>query len=135
MGHVRVCDQKFFCQRMDAAFNVTGSGGAVASEHISKVSLLFDKDALVGQDHKRASDRSVSVRMVLHAFADNVCNFLESAVVHLKKRVHDAALNWLESVFQIRNGAVANYVASVLDKVFVKKIFYECHFISTLKQL
>ena len=95
MGHVRVCDQKFFGQRVDAAFDVTGSGGAVAGEHVAEVSLLFDKDALVGKNHQGASDRSVSVRMVLHAFADNVGHLLEAAVVHLKKRVHDAALNRL----------------------------------------
>ena len=67
--------------------------------------------------------------MKFHGTPNNVLNLLEKPVVDFKEGVHDSPLNRLKSVFQIRNGSVADNIACVFNKVFVKNVFYKCQFI------
>ena len=58
--------------------------------------------------------------MIAHGLTDDICNLLEAAIVHLKKRVNDSPLNRLESVLKVRNSPVADNIRSVFNKVLVE---------------
>ena len=102
-----------------AAFDVTRRGGEVAGEDVAEIALAFDEVALVGQHHQRVADRGVAVRMVLHGVADDVGHLDEPAIVLLVQRPEDAALDRLEAVRQVGDGAVADDVGGVIEEAAV----------------
>ena len=73
------------------------------------------------------------MRVIHHAASNNVCGLLEPSVVHVEQGVHYTPLNGLESVLKIRNCPVADNVACIFNKVFVKQILNVCH-ISILRR-
>jgi hypothetical protein len=48
--------------------------------------------------------------------ADDVGDLVEAAVVHFLQRVEDAALDGLEAVVDVRDGALEDDVAGVVEK-------------------
>ncbi len=79
----------------------------------------FDEITLVRQHHERVADGRVAVRMILHRVADDVGDLDEPAVVLLVQRPQNAPLHRLQAVREIRNGAVADDVAGVIQKAAV----------------
>ncbi len=59
--------------------------------------------------------------MVLHGMSDNIGHLDKTTVILLFQRVHDAALDWLEAIFNGWNGAVADCVRGELQEVIVDK--------------
>src|ERR1017187_1591857 len=57
--------------------------------------------------------------MVLHRVADDVGDLDEAAIVLVMQRPEDAALDGLEAVRQVRNGAVADDVGGVVEEAAV----------------
>ena len=110
------------------ALRITSGGGGAAGKNISEVTLFDDKvgdveifsflltglpvaetvlddTALVGKHHECIADGGISVRMEMHGIADDIGYFLRSAVVNPVQRPQNTALNRLESVVHIGNGA------------------------------
>ncbi len=73
----------------------------------------------VRQRDQGFSDRSVAVRVELHAVADDVGDFDEFAVVVLLQRKQDAPLHGLKPVVEVGDGAVADDVGGILQKILV----------------
>jgi len=107
-------------QRIHPALYVSRRGRSVSSVDVPEISLLLYEVVPVREHNERASNRSVSVRMVLHASSHHGRDFLEPAVVHFEERVHDAPLHRLEPVLDVWNRPVTNDVARVFNEVFVE---------------
>ncbi len=105
---------------MNTAFDVTGCRRSVSSVHVAKVPLLFYKYSLVCKNNQGTANRSVSVRVVLHALTNNICNLLEAAVVHLKEGVHYAPLNRFKTVLKIWDCPVAYNITRIFNKILVE---------------
>ncbi len=101
------------------ALDVARGGGDVAGEDIAEVSLALDEVALVGQHHQRIIDGRIAVGMVLHGFARDVGDFHEAAVINAMEGPENAALDRLQTVRQVRDGAVADDVGGVIEKAAV----------------
>jgi hypothetical protein len=65
--------------------------------------------------------------MVFHAMAHNVCDFVESAVIHLEEAVKDSSLDRLEPIIDVGDGAILDNVGSVFDKVAIEERSNVCH--------
>ncbi len=98
------------------AFDVTRRGGGIAGENISKISLAFDEITLVRQHHERVADGRVAVRMILHRVTDDVGDLDETSVIFFVQRPKNAPLHRLQTVREIRNRAVADDVAGIIQK-------------------
>jgi hypothetical protein len=102
-----------------AALDVARRGGGIAGVDVAEVALAFDQVAAVDQRDQRVADGGVAVRVVLHGVADDVGDLDEAAVVLFVERVENPALDGLEAVVELRNGAVADDVGGVLQKIAV----------------
>jgi len=100
----------------EPGLDVTGRCGAVAGERVAEVSLRVDQHAALAHADERGADGGVAVRMVAHGGADDVGGLVEAAVVHFPKRVKDAALDGLEAIVDVRDGAVEDDVAGVVEE-------------------
>ena len=56
------------------------------------------------------------MRVELHRGADDVGDLVEAAVVHVPERVEDAALDGLQAVVDVRDRAVEDDVAGVVEE-------------------
>ncbi len=101
------------------ALDVTRGGGIVAGHDVAEVALALDQVALVDERDEGIADGGIAVGMVLHRVADHVGDLDEAAVILLRERVHDPPLHRLEAVRQVGNGAFADDVGGVLQKVVV----------------
>ena len=110
-----------------AALYVAGCRCGMARQDVAEIPLALDEVVLVGQDHERITDRRVSVRVELHRVADDVGHLVEAAVVHLEQRVHDPPLDGLQAVPQLRDRAVEDEVARVLDEVVLHQALELAH--------
>ena len=100
----------------EARLDVTGGGGAVASEDVAVVALWFHEPAALAEVDECGADRGVAVGVEAHAGAHDVGDLVETAIVHLPKRVEDAALDGLEAVVDVGDGAVEDDVAGVFEE-------------------
>ena len=91
-------------------FNVTGRRGAVAGDDAAEVSLFLDEEFLVRKIDERIADGGVAVGMELHGSADDVCDFVEGAVVDAVHFPENTSLHGLESVVDVRNCTVLDDV-------------------------
>jgi len=114
-----VVEQHLAPHRRQAAFDVTRRGGGTAGQRVAEVPLLGDEVFLVGQHHQRVADRGVAVRMKVHGVADHVGCLVGAPVVDFVERPEDAALDRLQTVVDVGDGAVLDYVAGVFEKVAV----------------
>src|SRR3569623_596360 len=57
--------------------------------------------------------------MIFHRFAGDGRHLYQTAVIHAFERPKNAALHWFQTVFDIRNGAVANDIRGILKKISV----------------
>ena len=62
------------------------------------------------------------MRMVLHGVTDDISNFVESSVILLIQCMQDPALDRLQSIFELRNCAVPDYIGSVLEEIVIHQI-------------
>src|SRR5262245_21807446 len=97
-------------------FNVSRCSSAITGANIAPVTLGFDEDIFLTNAYNRFTDRGITVRVILHGVTDHVRNFVETAIIHFFKRMHDASLHGLEAVFDARNSAFQNYIGSVIQK-------------------
>ena len=102
-----------------AALDVARGGGGIAGVDVAEVALAFDEIAAVDQRDERVADGGVAVRMELHRVADDVGDLDEAPVVVLVQRIQDAALDGLEAVLDLGDGAVADDVGGVLQEIAV----------------
>ncbi|OQC74308.1 MAG: hypothetical protein BWX44_01072 [Spirochaetes bacterium ADurb.Bin001] len=56
--------------------------------------------------------------VVLHAMPNNICDFMEFAIVHFKEGVQNSTLYWLKAIVQFRNCPVHNYIRGIVEEVF-----------------
>ena len=59
------------------------------------------------------------MRVVLHRVPDDVGHLVEPPIVHFPQAVKDAALNGLQAIVLVRNGAFENDVAGVIEEIVV----------------
>src|SRR5690606_24165789 len=98
-------------------------GGTVTSADIAPVTLGFDEQILLAKVDHRLSDGGVTMGMILHRISDDIGHFVKASVIHLFKRMHDAALYGLQAVLNARDRPLQDYVGSVLQKpVFVQSV-------------
>ncbi len=102
-----------------AALDIARGGGGVAGVDVAEIALAFDEIAAVDQHDQRIADGGVAVRMELHGVAHDVGDLDEAAVVVLVQRIENAALDGLESVLDLGDGAVADDIGGVLQKIAV----------------
>ena len=86
-----------------------------ALEYVSPVSLTVDGEAFLPQGNEGAKDRLVAVRMELHGLTHNVCHLGVGAVVHAVHGVQDAALDGFETVGNVGDSTVQDYVRGVIE--------------------
>ena len=60
--------------------------------------------------------------MQLHGFTYHVGDLLETAVIHIVKRLQDSALDRLQAVINIRDCPLFNDIRGILDEVFIKEL-------------
>ena len=101
------------------ALDVTRRGGRIAGEDVAEISLALDEIPLVRQHHQRVADGRVAVRMILHRVADDVGDLDEPPVIFFVQRPENAPLHRLQAVRQIRNRAVADDIAGVIQKAAI----------------
>jgi hypothetical protein len=99
-----------------AGLDVTRGGGIVAGEGVAVVALGLDEPGALADGDERGADGGVAVRVELHRGADDVGDLVEAAVVHVPEGVEDAALDGLQAVVDVRDGAVEDDVARVVEK-------------------
>ena len=117
-GQVFVED--FFARQVgESTFNVSGGRRAVAGVDVSEVSLAFDEEAFVGQVDQGIGDGGVAVRMVLHGMTDNVGHLDEASVITVMQGVQDAALDRLEPVLHMWNGAIADDIGGIGQEIAI----------------
>ena len=114
-----VVEQHLAPHRRQAAFDVTRCGGGTSGQDIAEIPLLRNEVLLVRKHHERIPDRRIAVRMKVHRVADHVRRLVGAPVVDLVERPENAALHRLQAVVHIRNRAVLDDVARVLEEVLV----------------
>ena len=65
--------------------------------------------------------------MVSHGVAHHVGDLVEAAVVDLDHGVQNASLDRLESVLDVWDCPVLDYIGGVLDEVLAENVFCVCH--------
>ena len=100
----------------EARLDVAGCRSAVAGQEIPEVALRLDEQAPLGHADEGSLDRRVAVRMEAHGRPDDVGHLVKPAVVHFPQRVEDPALHRLQTVVDMRDGAVEDDVARVFEK-------------------
>ena len=103
------------------ALDVTRRRGRVAGEDVAEVALALDEVALVRQHHERVADGRVAVRMILHRVTDDVGDLDErpssfSCSAHRMRRC-----TGFNPSARFGNGAVADDVGGVLQKIAVHR--------------
>ena len=58
--------------------------------------------------------------MIAHGVSYDICDFLESAVIHLDEGMYDSPLNGLEAVLKLGNGPVPYNIGSVFYEILFK---------------
>ena len=111
------------CERREAAFDITGGCSTVAGEGVTPVTLGVNQQILLAEAYEGIADGGVTVRVVGHGSTDDGGHLLVAAVVVFEKGVQNAALYRLKSVFVVRNGAVQNHVAGVVQEPPVIEFF------------
>ena len=109
------------------ALDVARGGGGMARQQVPEVPLPLDEVVLVREHDEGVADRGVAVRMQLHRVADHVGDLVEAPVVHPEERMEDAPLDRLQPVPQLRNRAIENEVARVLDEVILHQALELAH--------
>ena len=135
-----VVEHRFIGEFGQSAFGVTACGSGTSGQDITEVPLfhnevrnieelrffhagltvavgVFDHAALVGKHHQSITDGGVSVGMIVHGIADDIGNFLRSAVVNLIQRPEDAPLNGFQTVINVGNGPRTDHITSIIQKV------------------
>ncbi len=54
--------------------------------------------------------------VILHRVPDHIGHFIEAAIVHLFKRMHDPALHGFETVFNARYSPLQDYIRGIVEK-------------------
>ena len=108
-------EEHFLGKLAQAGLDVSGSGVGVTREDVSPVSLAVDGEAFLPQGNEGAKDRLVAVRMELHGLTHNVCHLGVGAVVHAVHGVQDAALDGFETVGNVGDSTVQDYVRGVIE--------------------
>ena len=106
-------------QFSDAALDVTWGGGGVTREDVAIIPLAFDEITFVCQHHEGVANGGVAVRMILHRMADHIGHLDKTTVVLLMQRPENTALHGFQTIGQIRNRAVADDIAGVIEKTAV----------------
>ena len=114
-----VVEELFPRERREPALDVTRRGGGVAGVDVAEVALTLDEIALVREHHERIADGGVTVRVILHRMADHVGDLDEPAVVLLAQGPEDAPVHGLQTIREMRDGAVADDVGRVFEKACV----------------
>ena len=125
-GQLRVVEN-LLCKRQEAAFDVPAGSGGLACKDVAVVSLLLYEQVAVGQFDQRAVYGGITMGVVLHGLAHNVSHLVELAVIHGDKGMEYAPLHRLETVHQIRDSPVADYIGGILQEIIFIKLRYLCH--------
>ena len=104
----------------EARLDVTGSGGRVAREDITPVSLAFDQQVLLPQLHQRVADRGVAVRVELHGVTHDIGHLVEAPVVEQLHGMENAPLHRLQPVGQVGNGPLEYDIRGIVEEPVLK---------------
>ena len=127
VGRELFVEQRFPRQRRQPTLDITGRRRRVAGEDIAVIPLPLDEIFLVGQNHQGLTDRSITMRVQLHRFADDVGDLMETPVIHLEKSIEDAPLHGFAAIPKVRNGTVQNDVTGVFEKIPLHQRINEAH--------
>jgi len=89
---------------------ITRSSRTVTSKDITPVTLAFDEQILLSKLHKRISDGSISMRMILHRVAHYIRDFIETPVIELLHRMKYPSLHRLQAILNMRHGTLKNNI-------------------------
>ena len=142
IGNV-IVEHCFIGKKRQRTLGITRGSCPVAGKQVSEVSLSLDKvritdyrrhlflgfgvvdhliaaAAFVGKHHDGIADGSISVRMIVHGVTDDIGGFGGTSVfVRLIKCPHNAPLDRLQSVIDIRDGTRTDNIARVIQKVAI----------------
>ena len=62
------------------------------------------------------------MRMILHCVSDNIGDLIESAIILLRQSMQDPALDRLQSIFELGNRPIPDYIGGVLEEIFIDEI-------------
>jgi hypothetical protein len=113
----RLVEEGLEGQRREATLDVSSSSRGMTRDQVAEVPLAIDEVVLVRQHHQRVADGGVAMGVELHGFADHVRHLVVAAVVHLEEGVEKPPLDRLQAVAQLRDRAVQDEVARVLQEV------------------
>ena len=99
-----------------AGFDVAGGGGGVAREDIAPVALGIDEEFLLPELDHGVADGGVTVGVILHGVADDISDFVVTAVFQFVHGMEDAALDGFEAVIDVGDGAFEDDVGSVFEE-------------------
>jgi hypothetical protein len=64
--------------------------------------------------------------------AHHIGNLVELPVVHLKEGMENPPLYRLKPVLQVGDGPIFDNIGRVFQKIFIKYVFYVCHYTSNI---
>ena len=103
-------EHDLLCELAQPRFDVSRCSIGVAGEDVAPVTLAIHGEAFLAELDQGSEYGLVSVRVVLHSLAHDVRDLGVFAVVHLVHGVEHPALHGLESVDDVRYGAMQDHV-------------------------
>ena len=97
----------------ETPFDITGGGGFVTGENISPVTLCVDQKLLLSELHKRIANGGITMGMILHSIAHDICNLIEMTVINRAHRMQDSSLHRFQAVVDIGDSAFENHIACI----------------------
>ena len=94
----------------EARLDVTGSCSAIASEHVSPVSLTVNEQVFLSESHERIAYGCVAVRVELHCVSDDVRHLVVASVVESLHGVQYSSLHRLQAVHDVWHGTLQVHV-------------------------
>ena len=82
----------------EARLNITRSRSSIACEDVSPVTLTVNEQIFLAELDECVSDRSITVRVVLHGLTDDVRHLVVLTVIHLLHSMQDTALHGFEAI-------------------------------------
>ena len=95
---------------------VTPSGSIITSNDVPPVALTVNQQVLLSKLHKRVLDAGIAMRMELHRMSNYIGYLVVLAIIHPLHRVHDASLNRLETISNVRHSTLQDYIGSIIKE-------------------
>ena len=96
--------------------DITRSCRAITRQYISPVSLAINEQILLAELNKGITDRSITVRVILHSLTNDVRHLVVLAVIHRLHGVQDTALYRLQTILDSRHSTLEYHIRSIVQE-------------------